>query len=127
MDLSNLPVKSVSFTQAGFDTIATLLTASPDKLATVQGALKDNPRRVIYRLFDLTSVQRAVIANMPDQLLQSYIHPLMNLKVDAGKKLEVKFKPDPICAGTKPLPENLDVEPWIKGKYSCSFEVESAV
>jgi hypothetical protein len=123
MDLTRLPAHSVPFTQEGFEKLIAELKISPEQIEVVKGALKENPRRLVYRLFDLTGVQRAVIMNMPDAQLHKYIEPIE--KVDFHKTMEVEFKPDPICAGKKVLEKDLGLHDFTEVQYNCSLHFKN--
>jgi hypothetical protein len=119
-DLRPLPVQSVPLTQDGINELLDKLNKEPTLGTHVQDALRENPRRALIRLFDLTAVQRSIIENMPDSEVHRYVGSVLNLKFGSDKAPVARFDPDPVFSGDKPLRDNLEVKPFI----SCHCHVD---
>jgi hypothetical protein len=114
MDLSMLPNQSVPLTQDGINELLAKLNAIPSLGQHVLNGLKENPRRVLFRLFDLTSTQKSIIQNMSEVDLQRYVGEVLKVKFGSPTPPHAEFDPDPIFAGERALADNLDVKPMFK-------------
>lgn len=119
MDLSVLPNQTVPLTEAGINALLAKFNGEPALGVHVQDALRENPRRTLFRLFDLTAVQRTIIQNMSDADITRYASTALGVKFGADTPPKAKFDADPVFVGDKPLRDNVDV-----AAISCHCHVD---
>ncbi len=119
VDLTPVPIQSVPLTQDGINTLLEKLNKDSTLGTHVQDALRENPRRALIRLFDLTPVQRAIIENMSDSDINRYVHSALGVRFGSDKAPVAQFDPDPIFSGDKPVRDNLAVR-----AFSCHCHVD---
>src|SRR6185295_2362675 len=121
MDIRALPNQTVPLTQDGINNLLAQLNKDPAYGTLALKALSENPRRALYRLFELTAVQKSIIQNMSDSDLNRYIKSALGVKFGAAKAPMAKFAPDPIFSGDKTLRDNLSLLPT-----SCHCHIDIA-
>jgi hypothetical protein len=120
-DLSKLPHQSVPLTQEGINRLFVKFNETPSLGDEALKALRENPRRTLYRLFELSAIQKSIIQNMNDADLHRYIDKVLGVKFGSAKPPTVKFDPDPVFAGVKAIPDDLDVKPLL----SCHCHIST--
>jgi hypothetical protein len=119
MDLSILPNQTVPLTEAGINALLEKMNREPALGVHVQDALRENPRRTLFRLFELTAVQRSIIRNMSDSDITRYASAALGVKFGTAAPPKAKFDADPVFSGDKPIKDNLDV-----AAISCHCHVD---
>jgi hypothetical protein len=109
-----LPFKTASLDEAGFEKLLKVGSANPELAQRVADELEVNPRAVLTTLFRLSATQAEAIANSTDDVLRARALRLIE-RLRSGNLKGIKYNPG------KPAP----VGEKVKVHCSCGIEYES--